>query len=155
MEPARARAKGSTTLDWLTRAIRWPQRHHIAVVIGTPTDAPPAWLTEPLSARRCASDPTAGRAEHGGRRQFSYSSPRYRSFCRDIVEQLAQRFGHDPDVIGWQIDNEYTDESFDAETPRAVPALAAARSTAPSAALNAAWTTAYWSQTYTAWSRSR
>ena len=26
-----------------------------------------------------------------------------------IAEQLAQRFGHNPNVIGWQIDNEYAD----------------------------------------------
>ena len=32
-------------LDWLTRAIRLAEKHHIAVVIGHPTDAPPAWLT--------------------------------------------------------------------------------------------------------------
>src|SRR5580700_9389088 len=37
--------EGHYDLDWLDRAIRLAEKHHIVVVIGTPTDAPPAWLT--------------------------------------------------------------------------------------------------------------
>jgi beta-galactosidase len=144
-------AEGEYDLDWLARAVRMAQRHHIAVVIGTPTDAPPAWLTSryPQVLR---VGPDGRRNEHGGRRQFSYSSPLYRKFCRDIVTRLARRFGHDPDVIGWQIDNEYTDESFDAATRTQFQAWLRHRF-GTLAALNRAWTTAYWSQTYTAWSQ--
>ena len=144
-------AEGEYDLDWLARAVRMAQRHHIAVVIGTPTDAPPAWLTSryPEVLR---VGPDGRRDEHGGRRQFSYSSPLYRKFCRDIVTRLAQRFGHDPNVIGWQIDNEYTDESYDAAT-RAQFQHWLRHRFGTLAALNRAWTTAYWSQTYTAWSQ--
>ena len=144
-------AEGQYDFGWLARAIRMAQRHHIAVVIGTPTDAPPAWLTSryPEVLR---VGPDGRRDEHGGRRQFSYSSPLYRKFCRDIVTRLARRFGHDPDVIGWQIDNEYTDESYDAAT-RAQFQQWLQRRFGTLAALNRAWTTAYWSQTYTAWSQ--
>jgi beta-galactosidase len=144
-------AEGRYDFEWLARAIRNAERHHIAVVIGTPTDAPPAWLTSryPQVLR---VGPDARRAEHGGRRQFSYSSALYRKYCRDIVTRLAQRFGHDPDVIGWQIDNEYTDESYDAAT-RIQFQQWLQRRFGTLAALNRAWTTAYWSQTYTAWSQ--
>jgi beta-galactosidase len=55
---------------------------------------------------------------HGNRRQFSYSSPRFREFYRRIAEQLARRFGKNPNVVEWQIGNEYTDESFDEDTHR-------------------------------------
>src|SRR5690348_16188879 len=135
--------EGRYDFEWLARAIRMAQRHHIAVVIGTPTDAPPAWLTSryPQVLR---VGPDGRRAEHGGRRQFSYSSPLYRRFCRDIVTRLARRFGHDPDVIGWQIDNEYTDESYDAAT-RAQFQRWLQRRFGSLAALNEAWNTAYWS----------
>ncbi len=104
--------EGHYDLDWLARAVRLAEKHHIAVVIGTPTDAPPAWLTaaHPETLR---VDAEGRPAEHGSRRQFNYASPEYRKFCAAIAEQLARRFGHDPDVIGWQIGNEYTDESFD------------------------------------------
>jgi beta-galactosidase len=142
-------SEGYFTLDWLARAIRLAEKHHIAVVIGTPTDAPPAWLTfaHPETLR---VDADGRRAEHGGRRQFNYADPHYRIFCAAIATQLARRFGNDPNVIGWQIGNEYTDESFDPGTRRQFDEWLRQRY-ATLDALNAAWATAYWSQTYDRW----
>lgn len=142
-------AEGHYDLDWLERAIRLAEKHHIAVVLGTPTDAPPAWLTAkyPETLR---VDADGRRAEHGGRRQFDYADPLYRKFCAEIATQLAQRFGHDPDVIGWQIGNEYTDESFDAGTRQQFDDWLQAHFHTLDA-LNRNWTTAYWSQTYDRW----
>ncbi len=54
--------------------------------------------------------------QHGNRQQFNFANPKYRELARAMAEQLAKRFGHNPNVIGWQIDNEYADVSFDAET---------------------------------------
>jgi beta-galactosidase len=136
-------------LDWLARAIRLAAKHHIAVVIGTPTDAPPAWLTS-AHPETLRVDADGRRAEHGIRRQFNYASPAYRVFCAQIAEKLAERFGRDPDVIGWQIGNEYTDESFDPATRRQFEAWLA-RKYVTLDALNRDWTTAYWSQTYDRW----
>ena len=144
-------AEGHYDLDWLARAVRLAEKHHIAVVIGTPTDTPPAWLTSKYpQVLRIGAD--GKQAEHGARRQFSYSSPLYRNFCRDIVQHLAARFGHDPNVIGWQIDNEYTDESFDAGTHRQFQDWLQHRYVSLEA-LNKAWTATYWSQTYGTWSQ--
>lgn len=42
MEPA----EGHYDFDWLERAINLAARHHIVSVLGTPTAAPPAWLTQ-------------------------------------------------------------------------------------------------------------
>jgi beta-galactosidase len=145
MEPR----EGVYDFSWLDRAIQLAAKHHIAVILGTPTDAPPAWLTAkyPDTLR---VDANGKRAEHGGRRQFSYASPRYRAFCRDVAGRMAQRFGHDPNVIGWQIGNEYTDESFDAAATEQFHGWLRARY-GTLAALNRDWTTAYWSQTYDDW----
>ena len=142
-------AEGRYDLDWLARAVRLAEKHQIAVVIGTPTDAPPAWLTanHPGVLRVDAAGRTA---EHGGRRQFNYASPEYRRFCADIAAQLVRRFGHDPNVIGWQIGNEYTDESFDPATRRQFQ-LWLQRKYKTLDALNRAWVTSYWSQTYDRW----
>jgi beta-galactosidase len=145
MEPS----EGVYDLDWLERAVRLAEKHHIAVVIGTPTDTPPAWLTK-AHPEVLRVDALGHVAEHGGRRQFSYSSPAYRAFCRDIVSRLAARFGRDPNVIGWQVDNEYTDESFDPQTRAMFQDWLKAKYKTLDA-LNAAWTTAYWSQTYDRW----
>jgi beta-galactosidase len=145
MEPS----EGRYDLDWLERAVRLAERHHIAVVLGTPTDAPPAWLTaaHPETLRM---DAAGHRAEHGGRRQFNYADPHYRVYCAQIAEQLARRFGHDPNVIGWQIGNEYSDESFDPETKRQFQSWLKVRF-ATLDALNRDWSTAYWSQSYDRW----
>jgi len=147
MEPS----EGHYDLDWLDRAIRLAEKHHIAVVIGTPTDAPPAWLTSKYPDT-LGTNADGHLREHGGRRQFSYSSPHYRTFCIAIATQLAKRFGHDPNVIGWQIGNEYTDESFDAATRKQFQDFLRAKYKTLDN-LNQHWATAYWSQTYTDWSQ--
>ncbi len=138
--------QGVYHFGWLERAIAEAAQHHIFVVIGTPTAAPPAWLTSryPQTLR---IGPDGRRAQHGGRQQFSFSSPLYRTFCRDIAARLAQHFGHNPDVIGWQIDNEMGPPSFGAGTRRQFHAWLR-RKYHTIAALNRHWTTAYWSETY-------
>jgi len=142
-------AEGRFDLDWLDRAIALAAKHHIVVVIGTPTDAPPAWMTTKYpDVLRVDID---GRPDqHGMRRQFSYTSPRYKEFCRIVAEKLALRFGHDPNVVGWQIGNEFSFDSYDAYTRRQFQQWLKAKYKTLDA-LNAHWATAYWSQTYDAW----
>jgi len=147
MEPS----EGHYDLDWLARAVRLAEKHHIAIVLGTPTDAPPAWLTSKYPDT-LGTDANGHLREHGGRRQFSYSSPHYRLFCIAIAAQLAHRFGHDANVIGWQIGNEYTDESFDEPTRKQFQEFLKQKYKTLDS-LNQHWATAYWSQTYTAWSQ--
>jgi beta-galactosidase len=135
--------------DWLDHAIRAAERHHIAVVLGTPTAAPPAWLTTnyPQTLRIL---PDGRRDGHGNRQQFNWSDPKYRYFARAIAGKMAERYGHDPDVIGWQIDNEYANESYgEADRARFQEWLQAKYKTLDN--LNARWTTAYWSETYQDW----
>jgi beta-galactosidase len=141
--------EGRYALDWLDRAVAAAAAHHLVVVLGTPTDAPPAWLTRkyPETLR---VDENGRTAEHGSRRQFSYTSPKYRELCRRIVEQLARRFGSNPDVIGWQIGNEFTEDSFDPTSLRLFQEWLQAKYQTLDA-LNRRWSTAYWSQTYDRW----
>ncbi|MBX6361402.1 MAG: beta-galactosidase [Acidobacterium ailaaui] len=141
--------EGSYDLDWMDRAIALAAKHHIVTVIGTPTDAPPAWMTQryPDILR---VNLNGQRDEHGNRRQFSYTSPRYLAFCRKVVEQLGRRFGHNPNVIGWQIGNEFSFDSYDRYTKKLFQQWLRDKYKTLSA-LNQHWTTAYWSQTYTAW----
>ncbi|MGB7727650.1 MAG: beta-galactosidase [Candidatus Acidiferrum sp.] len=136
-------------LDWLDRAIAAAAKHNIYTVIGTPTAAPPTWLTQkyPETLR---VDEQGHRAEHGNRQQFNWANPKYRELARKIAEEMAKRFGHNPNVLGWQIDNEYSDVSFDPQTRTQFQQWLKARyGTLDN--LNARWTTAYWSETYTAW----
>jgi beta-galactosidase len=145
MEPS----EGNFQLDWLDRAVRAAERHHIAVVIGTPSAAPPAWLTSKYpETLRTAAD---GRKDtHGNRQQFDWSDPKYRELSRRIATRMAERFGHDPNVIGWQIDNEYANSSYgEADRARFQDWLQAKYKTLD--ALNTRWTTSYWSETIQDW----
>jgi len=142
-------AEGRFEFSWLDRAIANAAAHHIVTVLGTPTDAPPAWLTSkyPDTLR---VDQGGRRAEHGSRRQFSYTSQRYREMCRRIVEKMAERYGSNANVIGWQIGNEYTEDSYDDHSrARWHDWLRTIDKSLDE--LNQRWTTAYWSQTYSDW----
>ena len=144
-------SEGHYDLDWLDHAIRAAARHHIAVVIGTPSAAPPAWLTTKYpETLRIKED--GHRDEHGNRQQFNWADPKYRELARAMAEQEAKRFGHDPNVIGWQIDNEYADVSYGPADKAQFDAwLKDHYHTLDN--LNDRWTTAYWSETYFAWSQ--
>ena len=142
-------SEGVYDLTWLQRAVRLAAKYDIKVVIGTPTDTPPAWLTGkyPDTLR---IDTNGVRAGHGGRRQFSISSPRYRAMAREVVGKMADAVGTEPNVIGWQIGNEHTEESYDPAARDAWHAwLKAKYGTLDK--LNDLWATAYWSQTYSDW----
>ncbi len=65
---------------------------------------------------------------------------------------MAQRYGHNPNVIGWQIDNEYANLSYGPDVKKQFQAwLKDHYLTLDN--LNARWTTAYWSESYTDWSQ--
>jgi beta-galactosidase len=145
MEPS----EGHYDLDWLDRAIADAGKHGIYVVIGTPSAAPPAWLTQTYpETLRTMED--GRKAEHGNRQQFNWANPKYRELTRAVAEQLAKKFGHNPWVIGWQIGNEYATNSYDDATKAQFQMWLKARyGTLDN--LNARWTTSYWSQTYSNW----
>ncbi len=142
MEPS----EGQYNFGWLDRAIADAARHHIYVVLGTPTAAPPDWLTTKYPQTLRTSE-NGVRAQHGNRQQFSFSDPLYRKFARDIAEQMAIHFGHNPDVVGWQLDNEYANPDFGPTAQQQFHQWLQTKY-GTIANLNQKWATAYWSQTY-------
>ena len=142
MEPE----QGVYKFGWLDRAIADAARHHIAVVLGTPTAAPPAWLTTryPQTLRE---NQYGRRAQHGNRGQFSFSDPTYRYFAHQIVLQMALHFGHNPDVVGWQLGNEFGTPDFGPTAQQQFHAWLQ-KKYGTIANLNRKWATAYWSETY-------
>ncbi|MCS6847462.1 MAG: beta-galactosidase [Anaerolineae bacterium] len=143
--------EGAFDFGWLERAIALAADHGLAVVIGTPTAAPPAWMTQAYPDVLAVN--ADGRpATHGARCHYDVTSERYLAFCRRIAEKLAICFGRDARVIGWQIDNEYNTVSYSEGARRAFQDWLR-RCYGSLDALNAAWATAYWSQTYSDWSQ--
>jgi beta-galactosidase len=147
MEPE----EGRFDLDWLDRAIALAAKHNIVVVLGTPAAAPPAWLTQKYPDT-LKTEADGRKATHGARAQFSFTSPRYRQFISRIAAEMAKRFGHNANVIGWQIDNEYGDVSWDEITRHDFQSWLRAKYKTLDA-LNQHWTTEYWSEAYNDWSQ--
>ncbi len=142
MEPS----EGNYQFTWLDHAIEKAAKHHIAIVLGTPTPTPPAWMTTKYP-EILRVDENGRRDEHGNREQFSFASKKYRELAHGIAEKMATRYGHNPNVVGWQLDNEISAVSFDPETRAQWHAwLKAKYGTVDK--LNKEWTTAYWSETY-------
>ncbi len=142
MEPE----EGKYDFTWLDHAIARAAAHHLVVVLGTPTAAPPAWLTTKYP-ETLLIDEKGVRAEHGNRQQFSFIDTKYRQLAKGIAAEMAKRYGHNPNVVGWQLDNEYANDSFDPEAKAQFHAFLKQKYGAIQN-LNQQWTTAYWSETY-------
>jgi beta-galactosidase len=142
MEPQ----EGQYDFKWLDEAIAHAAKYDMMVVLGTPTAAPPAWLTEKYP-EVLRIDENGAQAGHGGRRHFSFASAKYREASARIALEMARRYGHNPQVVGWQIDNEIGPPSFDPESIKAWHVFLQKRY-GDIDTLNTRWTTEYWSQHY-------
>lgn len=101
MEPA----EGHYQFDWLDRVIGLARQNGLKVVLCTPTATPPAWLST-RHPEILMINAAGRRMEHGSREQADWSSPVYRQYVERIVSKLAERYGTNPAVWGWQLDNE-------------------------------------------------
>ena len=145
MEPA----EGQFTFDWLERAIAKLSDAGILTVLGTPTAAPPAWLTQ-THPQTLAMDESGRRIQHGNRCHYCVNSPIYHAAARRIAGAMAKRFGKNPNVIGWQIDNEFWRPCYCGVCNYEFQQFLQSRY-GDLETLNRRWSTAYWSQTYFNW----
>jgi beta-galactosidase len=146
--------EGKYDFTLFDRAINLAHKHGILVILGTPTATPPAWLTakypEVLNAKQ---DGTV--YQHGQRRHYNYNAPIYRTLCARIVTQMAEHYRDHPAVVGWQIDNELNCEMnvFYAKADHTAFRAWLQEKYGTLYALNQAWGTVFWNQTYTDWSQ--
>ncbi|ANY65335.1 hypothetical protein BBD42_01730 [Paenibacillus sp. BIHB 4019] len=149
MEPE----EGRYQFEMFDEAIEMAAAEGLKVILGTPTYAPPAWLTTKYP-EVLRVDFRGVRMEHGSRRHYNYTAPIYLRLCAGIVTMMAERYkGHDA-VIGWQIDNElncHSDVSFAESDHKAFRQWCKEKYKDSLDVLNAAWGTAFWAQTYNAW----
>lgn len=121
----------------------------VKVIFCTPTATPPAWAVtrypEILNISR-----TGQRYTHGGRKHYTYNSEKYRALTRKITTAFGAHYGGHPAIIGWQLDNEFNCEEgefYSASDHVRFRAYLQERYDSIDA-LNDAWGTAFWNQTY-------
>jgi beta-galactosidase len=146
--------EGKFQFDWMDRALTLFQEAGIKVVLCTPTATPPPWLTHKHPDILRVDDRTGRRDAPGSRRSMSASAPAYLEASDRIVTAVAERWGQHPNVIGWQIDNEFGCHSSTrdlSDHSRAAFQAWLRGKYGTLGALNTAWGTQFWSATYTAW----
>jgi beta-galactosidase len=150
MEPE----EGRFDFSWLDRFLGVAGKAGIKVILCTPTPCPPAWLAFKYPETFLWDQDYLPR-EHGSRGNNSYSNAAYLSFCDRIVEALGRRYGHDPRVWGWQIDNE--PQAQPDYSPSAQEAFRAwlERKYGTVEALNRAWGAQFWSLVYGSFAQIR
>lgn len=144
---------GDYDFGWFDRVLDHLAEAGIGASLATMTASPPPWLSR-LHPEVLPTRADGVRLWPGARQHYCPSSPVYREHAARLVEQLAQRYGSHPALRLWHVGNEYgchvracycdvsaadfrrwlRDRYGDVD------------------ALNAAWSTAFWSQRYDDWS---
>ncbi|MDQ0112353.1 beta-galactosidase [Paenibacillus harenae] len=144
--------EGEFEFGLFDRALDLAHKHGLKVILGTPTATPPAWLTHRYPEVLNATVEGVV-MQHGLRRHYNYSSPKYRELSAIITRKMAERYKDHPAVIGWQIDNEFNCEmgEFYAEADHKAFRAWVKDKYKTLDKLNEAWGTVFWSQTYSDW----
>lgn len=106
MEPR----EGEYQFDWLEDVVERLGEAGIHSIICTPTACPPSWLVYRYPEVLYV-DNRGEKRPFGGRRFYCYSNPTYREYSRKIAKEIGERFGRNPYVSGFQIDNEPAQEA--------------------------------------------
>ena len=144
--------EGTFTFGFFDDFLDLAEEERMQVIFCTPTATPPAWLTQKYpEVLNCRID--GAPYQHGMRRHYNYNSPIYQRLCARIVEQIAAHYAARPCIVGWQIDNEINCETneFYSESDTAAFRTFLREKYGTLDALNEAWGTVVWNQTYTAW----
>jgi len=138
--------------DWLDRAIETLGAAGLKVVMSTPTATPPKWLID-ARPEILPYDADGRPRRFGSRRHYCFSSPAWLEETRRICEAVADRYGENAHVAGWQLCNEYgchdTVLSYAAHCRPAFQEWLRRRYETIET-LNGEWGTVFWSKEYAA-----
>ncbi len=101
MEPV----EGQFEFGWLDNNIELAHKYGLKVILCTPSATPPAWLAR-KHPEIMMLNANGVKMAHGSREQADWSSPVYREYVAKIDAKMAERYGTNPNVWGWQLDNE-------------------------------------------------
>jgi beta-galactosidase len=140
-------SEGNYDFAWLDRAVDIAARQGLKVIMCTSTATPPVWLTR-KHPELLIENENGVKTDHGSRQHPSVSNNFYRDYSLKMIDRLAQHYGSDKRVIGWQLDNEPRPQRDYGKDAQARFRIWLKNKYSTIAALNKAWGTAFWSQTY-------
>lgn len=143
-------APGVFRYAWMDRVVDAMSRAGIQVIMGTPTYSMPVWLWKEhpeILARPLGG----GYVGYGMRQDMDYDNPVFRKYAGDLIEHLVSHYRNNPDVIGWQIDNETS--SYGASNPDVFSGFVdyLRKEFGTPEAMNRAWLLNYWGQDVHHW----
>ena len=150
MEPT----EGNFDFAWLDKVIKLADENGLKVILGTPTPCPPVWLGI-KHPDIYIKDANYQRKEHGTRANMSLSNPVVLDYTKKIVAAMAQHYGKNKAIMGWQVDNEPEAKEDYSEAAQQAFRLWLKEKYTDIESLNKAWGTAFWSQLYTSFEEVR
>lgn len=144
--------EGIYTFEWLDKAVSLADKNGLKVIMCTSTATPPVWLLRKHPDIAIMKE-NGMRLDHGARQHPSFSNTFYREYSLKMIEKLAQHYGPDKRIMGWQLDNEPRPAADYSEVAqqRFRDWLKTRYQTIDK--LNKAWGTAFWSQVYSDFSQ--
>ena len=90
---------------WMDKVVDAMNKAGIKVILGTPTYSIPTWLYHE-HPEVMAQTLQGGSTGYGMRQTYDQTSPAYRFYAGRVIRHLVEHYKNNPNVIGWQIDNE-------------------------------------------------
>lgn len=90
---------------WMDRVIDAMTKAGIKVIMGTPTYSIPAWMAK-QNPEILATKFNGAKNTYGMRQNMNTDSAAYRFYAERLIRKIAARYKDNPNVIGWQVDNE-------------------------------------------------
>ncbi|MCL2477857.1 MAG: beta-galactosidase [Treponema sp.] len=133
------------SLDWLKEFVKLAGKKGIKTILGTPQEEMPVWLRN--------SRPDIIRVDEngdhvGGRGFCCKNNMTFRFYAARITSKMAEEFGNNPDVAGWQIDNEL--HGIECYCPSCEHAFQVwlRKKYGTIENINSSWGTVFWSQNF-------
>ena len=88
----------------IDRMVQAAAKHHLSVIIGTPTYAIPTWLARKYPDILAVT--ANGQELYGHRQNMDITHPGYRYHAERVIRAMMEHLKDVPNIIGFQLDNE-------------------------------------------------
>ena len=141
---------GKFEYAWMDRVVAAMSAAGIKVIMGTPTYSIPTWMAK-AHPEILARPLGGGEVGYGIRQNMDTDNVKYRFYAERLITRMVAHYKDNPDVIGWQIDNETG--SYGATNPDVFAGFVEhlKQKFGTTDALNKAWLLNYWGQDVNDW----